>query len=315
MTVEANPTPTYEPVSGTRWIASNGPHKGMVVVEVIDTNDRSVFFKYLMSLSTGLSRGMRKKSGRLSLSRAQWNVSYEPYGERDRKLCNTNLLITRARHVVSLDQAIAETIGGSTPEPIEHARQAVHRVHEEIVQHYPEPEPEPAPLPPAPQERQRHTVSETNSAGEQFQVSLATKRCTKCGQEKLLGLFDKVGGGTSYLRGDCKACRSEQNRRYAESRKQESPTTTQEPQEAPVSLTTTDNRIIEQTHVPAPASATNGTNAAAKSSNKLKAWKVRAYVYEEREFDVFAPSFREAGEAVEREHTQVEIVSIVQEGA
>lgn len=134
-------------------------------------------------------------------------------------------------------------------------------------------------------EHKRHTVFDTNTAGDYTQVALAKRQCTSCGEHKLLGLFSR---STTV----CDACRDNVALTHRPiERKEPTPP-------MPTSPVATLEPAILDPSVPTPALAG-------------KRWVVRAYVMEEREFVVEAASWREAGEQAEHlPGLQLEIISI-----
>lgn len=206
----------------------------------------------------GMSQKKRHSEGQYRLPRADFVALWEPASVKDQRRC-------------LVDQHTTAPAPASQPVAAQEA-------------------------PPQEEERVVINTSDTNSAGDQFTAQLAHKRCTKCGVDKLLGLFNRSRGARDGLQPECRECHKAYMKAYHDQQRQRRA-------EAPV-LTTTDNHIIEQNAKP------QQPVAPAAPAGPLKLWRIRALVYDEREFTVEATSYLAAAAEAERAGKQVEIIGI-----
>lgn len=249
---------SYQPVAGTIWRDTRGDHAGSTV-KIMRATDLAVYFKR-HGQQMGMSAKHRRSEGQFRLPRADFVALWEPASVKDQRRCLVD------QHTTALAPA---------PQPVA-AQEA----------------------PPHEEERVVINTSDTDSAGDQFTAQLAHKRCTKCGVDKLLGLFNRSRGARDGLQPECRECHKAYMKAYHDQQRQRRA-------EAPV-LTTTDNHIIEQNAKPKPSTPVEPAAPAVR----LKRWRIRALVYAEREFVVEATSYLAAAAEAERSGEQVEIIGI-----
>jgi len=148
------------------------------------------------------------------------------------------------------------------------------------------------------------SVTDIASSGEGIEVPIATKRCSGCGVSKARGLFNKNRAKKDGLSDHCMECRAKEYRERTRKAKGD----------GPVTLTTTDNHIIEQRKDQAVTTVTEAKPEPVQDKRPTRVFRVRAMVYEEREFKVEARDIPEAYALIQQSGVQVEIVSVGLDG-
>jgi superfamily II helicase len=151
------------------------------------------------------------------------------------------------------------------------------------------------------------SVADIASSGEQIEVPIAKRRCNDCGLEKARGLFDLQRNRKDGLSPVCKECKKKRNADY------QARLRAQRKGDGPV-ITTTDNHIIEQRKEEAVATIVESKPEPVQDKRPTKVFRVRAMVYEEREFKVEARDIPEAYSLIQQSGVQVEIVSVGLDG-